>query len=90
VRVFNVMARNGMFADIPTPPLLDIRHLQVEFISMLAQAQKAVRRNRPHLRFQEQAGLGPGMVGRHAIGEQNALGQLADFLDGDQHGSNIL
>jgi hypothetical protein len=42
VRVFNVMARNGMFADIPAPPMLDIRHLQVEFISMLAQAQKAV------------------------------------------------
>ena len=31
-----------------------------------------------------------GMVGRHAIGEQDALGQLADVFDGDQHGSNIL
>ena len=42
VRVFNIMSRNGLFADIPVPPLLDLRHLQVEFISMLAQAQKAV------------------------------------------------
>ncbi|MBS0550827.1 MAG: hypothetical protein JSR24_23970, partial [Proteobacteria bacterium] len=42
VRVFNIMQRNGMFADIPVPPMLQIKHLQVEFISMLAQAQKAV------------------------------------------------
>ena len=42
VRVFNIMARNGLFADIPAPHALDLRHLQVEFISMLAQAQKAV------------------------------------------------
>jgi hypothetical protein len=41
-RVFNIMARNGLFADIPAPPMLDLSHLQVEFISMLAQAQKAV------------------------------------------------
>ena len=55
-----------------------------------AQAEQAVDGNRPHLRFQEQAGLGAGMVLRHAIGEQDALGQLADVLDGDQHRSNIL
>ena len=41
-RVFNIMLRNGMFADIPLPPSLRLEHLQVEFISMLAQAQKAV------------------------------------------------
>lgn len=41
-RVFNVMSRNGLFADIPVPPALDPRRLQVEFTSMLAQAQKAV------------------------------------------------
>ncbi len=41
-RVFNIMARAGMFADIPLPPALEVGHLQVEFISMLAQAQKAV------------------------------------------------
>jgi hypothetical protein len=41
-RVFNIMSRQGMFADIPLPPSLQIPHLQVEFISMLAQAQKAV------------------------------------------------
>ena len=55
-----------------------------------AQAQQAVAGNGPHLRFDEQAGLGAGMSRRHAIGEQDALGQLADVLDGDQHGSNIL
>ncbi len=38
-RVFNIMERQGLFADIPSPPMLDLRHLQVEFISMLAQAQ---------------------------------------------------
>jgi hypothetical protein len=27
---------------------------------------------------------------RHAIGEQDALGQLADMFDGDEHRSNIL
>jgi hypothetical protein len=36
VRMFNIMARNGLFADIPAPPMLDIRHLQVEFISILS------------------------------------------------------
>ncbi len=41
-RVFNIMLRNGMFADIPVPPVLKAQPLQVEFISMLAQAQKAV------------------------------------------------
>ena len=41
-RVFNIMARAGLFADIPLPPALRVEHLQVEFISMLAQAQKAV------------------------------------------------
>jgi len=41
-RVFNIMSRNGMFADIPVPPVLRATPLQVEFISMLAQAQKAV------------------------------------------------
>ena len=41
-RVFNIMARNGLFADIPAPSSLVARHLQVEFISMLALAQKAV------------------------------------------------
>ena len=41
-RVFNIMSRNGMFADIPVPPVLKAQPLQVEFISMLAQAQKAV------------------------------------------------
>jgi len=41
-RVFNVMSRSGMFADIPLPPALRAHTLQVEFISMLAQAQKAV------------------------------------------------
>jgi hypothetical protein len=41
-RVFNIMLRNGMFDDIPLPPALRLQHLQVEFISMLAQAQKAV------------------------------------------------
>jgi hypothetical protein len=41
-RVFNIMLRNGMFADIPLPPAIRLQHLQVEFISMLAQAQKAV------------------------------------------------
>src|SRR6185503_3409752 len=39
-RVFNIMARNG---QLPEPPCgLDRRGLQVEFISILAQAQKAV------------------------------------------------
>nr|WP_296379401.1 portal protein [Reyranella sp.] len=39
-RVFNIMARNGR---IPEPPRgLDGRGLQVEFISILAQAQKSV------------------------------------------------
>jgi hypothetical protein len=39
-RVFNIMARNG---QLPEPPRgLDGRGLQVEFISILAQAQKAV------------------------------------------------
>jgi hypothetical protein len=39
-RVFNIMARNGL---IPEPPRgLDGRGLQVEFISILAQAQKSV------------------------------------------------
>ncbi len=41
-RVFNIMARQGMFDDIPQPRALRLEHLQVEFISMLAQAQKAV------------------------------------------------
>jgi hypothetical protein len=41
-RVFNIMSRQGLFDDIPLPPSLKIPHLQVEFISMLAQAQKAV------------------------------------------------
>jgi hypothetical protein len=41
-RVFNIMSRNGLFADIPMPRVLKAQHLQVEFISMLAQAQKAV------------------------------------------------
>jgi hypothetical protein len=41
-RVFNIMSRNGLFDDIPTPPVLRAHPLQVEFISMLAQAQKAV------------------------------------------------
>jgi lactam utilization protein B len=36
------MSRNGLFDDIPTPPVLRAHPLQVEFISMLAQAQKAV------------------------------------------------
>ena len=54
------------------------------------------RRSKPvtgdgaHFGFDEQAGLGAGMIGRHAIGEQDALGQLADVLDRDQHRSNIL
>jgi hypothetical protein len=39
-RVFNIMARNGL---IPPPPKgVDNNGLQVEFISILAQAQKAV------------------------------------------------
>lgn len=39
-RVFNIMARNGL---IPPPPRrLDALGMQVEFISILAQAQKAV------------------------------------------------
>ena len=39
-RVFNIMARNG---QLPEPPRgLDGRGLQVEFISILAQAQKSV------------------------------------------------
>jgi hypothetical protein len=39
-RVFRIMARNGL---IPPPPRgLDVGSLQVEFISILAQAQKAV------------------------------------------------
>ena len=41
-RVFNIMQRNGLFDDIPAPPALRGGRLQVEFISMLAQAQKAV------------------------------------------------
>jgi hypothetical protein len=40
--VFNIMARQGIFDDIPQPRALRLEHLQVEFISMLAQAQKAV------------------------------------------------
>jgi len=54
------------------------------------QPEQAMAGNRPHFRFDEQPRLGPGMVGRHAIGEQDALGQLADFLDRNQHRSNIL
>jgi hypothetical protein len=39
-RVFNIMARNGL---IPPPPDgLDVATMQIEFISLLAQAQKAV------------------------------------------------
>src|SRR5262249_9917184 len=39
-RVFAIMARNRM---LPSPPRgIDVRGVQVEFISMLAQAQKAV------------------------------------------------
>jgi hypothetical protein len=34
-----------------------------------AQAQEAMAGDRPHLRFQEQAGLGAGLVGWHAIGD---------------------
>ncbi len=41
-RVFAIMSRNGMFDDIPMPRSLGVGRLQVEFISMLAQAQKAV------------------------------------------------
>jgi hypothetical protein len=39
-RVFNIMARNGMIP--PLPRGLDGSGLQVEFISILAQAQKSV------------------------------------------------
>jgi len=39
-RVFNVMSRNGLIP--PAPPGVAARGLQVEFISILAQAQKAV------------------------------------------------
>jgi len=39
-RVFAVMARNRMIP--PPPPGIDLRDVQIEFISMLAQAQKAV------------------------------------------------
>jgi hypothetical protein len=42
VRVFNIMSRRGMFNDLPAPRGLPMRRLQIEFISMLAQAQKAV------------------------------------------------
>jgi hypothetical protein len=42
VRVFNIMVRRGHLNDLPMPHGLPLRHLQVEFISMLAQAQKAV------------------------------------------------
>ena len=55
-----------------------------------AQAKQAMRRDRPHLGFHKETGLGAGMRLRHAVGEQDALGQLADVLDGDQHRSNIL
>jgi hypothetical protein len=41
-RVFSIMRRNGQFADLPAPPALRDGQVQVEFISMLAQAQKAV------------------------------------------------
>jgi hypothetical protein len=39
-RVFNIMVRNGLIP--PAPPSFDGRGLQVEFISILAQAQKSV------------------------------------------------
>lgn len=39
-RTFNIMARNGLIP--PPPPGLDTGSMQIEFISMLAQAQKAV------------------------------------------------
>src|SRR5260370_23609380 len=39
-RVFNIMARNGALP--PAPKGLNVAALQVEFISILAQAQKAV------------------------------------------------
>src|SRR5207248_10610807 len=39
-RVFNIMTRNGMIP--PAPRGVRLQHLTVEFISMLAQAQKAV------------------------------------------------
>ena len=39
-RVFNIMSRAGMIP--PLPPGLPVRGLQVEFISLLAQAQKSV------------------------------------------------
>jgi hypothetical protein len=55
-----------------------------------AQAQKPVTGNGAHFGFDEQPGLGAGVGCRHAIGEQDALGQLADVLDRDQHRSNIL
>ena len=41
-RVFNIMARNGLFDDLPPPQGMNMNGLQIEFISMLAQAQKAV------------------------------------------------
>ena len=53
------------------------------------QAQQAVRGNRPHLRFEEQPGLGAGMIGRHAIGAQDAFGQYSDLLDRSQHTDKI-
>ena len=66
------------------------RQAHADALDYPAQAQQAVAGDGAHLRFQEETGLGPGMFGRHAIGEQDALGQFADVLDGDQHGSNIL
>lgn len=41
-RVFNIMVRNGLFDDLPPPQGMNMGGLQIEFISMLAQAQKAV------------------------------------------------
>jgi Bacteriophage head to tail connecting protein len=41
-RVFNIMARNGLFSDLDMPQGMSLGGMQVEFISTLAQAQKAV------------------------------------------------
>jgi hypothetical protein len=76
-RVFNIMMRNGMFP--PAPQSVSGPDLQVEFISLLAQAQKAVSTSAIE-RFW-QFGMQIGQVKPEALDRLDPDGTMESYAD---------